>query len=131
MKSVTIKDKLSMLDLSSCRFTSIRPTTARPSNATAIDVNGRRCQLIYICIYKFNEIVEAFSDRNHMSKLTYSNSLRSVDARIMQHCKTGAKIVNSSWNAFPKPRPWSQCNVNVSLPNILCVVEKMVEIEIS
>lgn len=38
----------------------------------------------------------------------------------MQHCKTGAKIVNSSWNAFPKPRPWSQCNVNVSLPNTLC-----------
>lgn len=52
-------------------------------------------------------------------KLTYVNSVRSVDARIMQHCKTGAKIDNSSWNAFPKPRPWSQCNANVSLPNIL------------
>lgn len=56
-------------------------------------------------------------------KLTYVNSVRSVDARIMQHCKTGAKIDNSSWNALPKPRPWSQCNTNVSLPNILQIYQ--------
>lgn len=34
-------------------------------------------------------------------------------------CNTGAKILNSSRNGLPKPLPWSQCNVNVLLPNTL------------
>lgn len=81
--------------------------------------------------------------------ITYSKSRSSVDALIMQHCNEienklssawiywtmfcgcylvvaewftcnkGAKMVSSSWNGFPNPRPWSQCRVNVLFPKIL------------
>lgn len=36
---------------------------------------------------------------------TYLSKVSSVDERIMQHCRIGAKIEISSWNAFPNPRP--------------------------
>lgn len=50
---------------------------------------------------------------------THFKRTSKVDPRIRQHCSTGAKMVSSSWKGFPKPRPWSKCSGNVSLPNIL------------
>uniref|UniRef100_A0A182TNQ8 Uncharacterized protein n=1 Tax=Anopheles melas TaxID=34690 RepID=A0A182TNQ8_9DIPT len=42
------------------------------------------------------------SDRGPLWK---RSSVSSVDARIRQHCSTGARMDSSSWNGLPNPRP--------------------------
>ena len=55
---------------------------------------------------------------------THLRSTSRVEARIRQHCSTGARMESSSWKGFPKPRPWSKCSGNVSFPKILRMVEE-------
>ena len=52
---------------------------------------------------------------------TYRSKVLKVVRLMTQHCKRGAKIDISSWKGFPKPLPWSKCNVKLSFPKILNV----------
>lgn len=47
----------------------------------------------------------------------YLKSDFSVVPRIIQHCRNGAAMLRSSWNACPKDLPWSYRTTNVSVPN--------------
>lgn len=67
-------------------------------------------------------------DNRATTNYTYFRRTSSVDPRMRQHCRTGAKMDSSSWKGFPKPRPWSKCNGNVSFPKIL---ERKLIIEIN
>lgn len=65
------------------------------------------------------KIVRIFfwSSQIHFILNTNLRRLSNVDPRIIQHCKNGAAILRSSWNAWPKALPWSYRTMNVSLIN--------------
>lgn len=55
----------------------------------------------------------------HFYHLFYRKSVCNVVSFIKQHCRSGARIFNSSWNGLLNDLPWSYLTVNESYPKFL------------